>query len=318
MRVIGSIPESAKPRGCDEYFSLNTNTPLGLKRSAEDAKLDEENRDPDNPHDLGLMVTDPNNLDRLLMLVPTPSPEPGEPGVEDLEWSCQQVRAKIRQFLENGDMKVRDFCEAIGHSQTAYQRFMAKTGSMQGQESGVYGDAYDFFMERKVKGIPMPKKRKTGADEKVEKNCDVSGITLPGEENDEVEVYETCDEIRKKINAHLRKPGVTQAGFCRTLQEQYHRSDKGMQPRQLKTFLGYKGAIKGNTSSVFYAAYVYFEKLRIKEGKKKSKHREEMEERWQEKGGFDLDTPHNKRYKIPSRMGLAFDELGTRYAYNKR
>ena len=38
---------------------------------------------------------------------------------------------------------------------------------------------------------------------------DVSGISLHGEDNNSVEVYDTPTEIRKEISAHLRKEGVT-------------------------------------------------------------------------------------------------------------
>ena len=43
------------------------------------------------------------------------------------------------------------------------------------------------------------------------------------------------------------------------------------------------------TSILFYASYVYFEKLRVKQRKPKSKHREEMEHIWGE-DGFDIET----------------------------
>jgi hypothetical protein len=45
--------------------------------------------------------------------------------------------------------------------------------------------------------------------------------------------------------------------------------------------------LNGNTSGMFYGAYVYFEKLRIKEGKPKSKKRREMEEIHAKDGGLD-------------------------------
>lgn len=60
--------------------------------------------------------------------------------------------------------------------------------------------------------------------------------------------------------------------------------------------MGYKGPDTGNTSCVFYAAYVFFEKLRIVESKPKSKHREEMESIWGGKGGFD--TTRNQRGSV--------------------
>jgi hypothetical protein len=45
-----------------------------------------------------------------------------------------------------------------------------------------------------------------------------------------------------------------------------------------------KSNIGGAKSIVFYAAYVYFEKLRTKERKPKGKKREEMEKVWGRNG----------------------------------
>lgn len=114
-------------------------------------------------------------------------------------------------------------------------------------------------------------------------------VSLAGEETDEVEVYDSCAEIRKKITAYLKRPGVTQAQFLRDLISQYH-TDKAparIQSSMLNKFRGHKGVDGGNTSSVFYASYCFFERLRIKEGKNKSKHRQEMGEAWGSQGGFD-------------------------------
>ncbi|KAH0080399.1 hypothetical protein KCU60_g16703, partial [Aureobasidium melanogenum] len=136
--------------------------------------------------------------------------------------SCTVVRGKINRFLQAGEMKIGQFCDAIGVSQNAYRRFMSQDGN---------------------------------------------NIHLDGEETDSVEVYDSCDEIRKKIAAHIRKPGATAAQFCRDLLAQYHSDKKPpqIQSGQLTKFRGYKGADTGNTSCVFYAAYVFFEKMRLAE-----------------------------------------------------
>ncbi|KAF1938543.1 hypothetical protein EJ02DRAFT_473407 [Clathrospora elynae] len=42
-------------------------------------------------------------------------------------------------------------------------------------------------------------------------------VVLDGKMDDGVQVYDTCDEIRRKINAHLKIPGVTQASFLRAI-----------------------------------------------------------------------------------------------------
>ncbi|KAK7748744.1 hypothetical protein SLS53_000767 [Cytospora paraplurivora] len=119
---------------------------------------------------------------------------------------------------------------------------------------------------------------------------DVSSVYLPGEDAGRVPVYETCDSIRRKIRDILKKDGLTQAGFCRALAQATPTLEKPPQTSQLARFLGYKGPLSGNTSSVFYASYVLFEKLRIRDRKPKSKFRQEMEEIHGDKG---VNIEHN-------------------------
>lgn len=162
---------------------------------------------------------------------------------------------------------------------------------MKGAESLSYGNAWEFFKKRELAGVKAPKKAKaattgSGSGSGATQTPDISSISLPGEESNDVQVYETCDDIRKNINAHLVKPGITQASFCRELTAQLHTGTK-IQSKQLADFRNKKGRRMGNTSSVFYAAYVYLEKIRLAEKKPKSKHREEMEGAWASQGGFD-------------------------------
>ncbi|CAJ2504331.1 Uu.00g117250.m01.CDS01 [Anthostomella pinea] len=120
---------------------------------------------------------------------------------------------------------------------------------------------------------------------------DTSAIRLPGEETNQVPVYDSCDEIRKKINAHLKTPGLTQAQFCRDIHAQLNQAkSKGIQSKQLADFRSKKGPNAGAKSVVFYSAYVYFEKLRIAQKKPKSSHREKMEEVW---GAAGIDREHD-------------------------
>ncbi|KAH0404387.1 hypothetical protein KCU89_g1180, partial [Aureobasidium melanogenum] len=224
--------------------------------------------------------------------------------------SCTVVRGKINRFLQAGEMKVGQFCDAIGVSQNAYRRFMSQNGKFAGAGCDTYQNAWLFFKKREMAGLKIPtKKQKTAANtasssaasssgKKDAVTTDISNIHLDGEETDSVEVYDSCDEIRKKIAAHLRKPGVTGAQFCRDLLAQYHSDKKPpqIQSGQLTKFRGYKGADTGNTSCVFYAAYVFFEKMRLAEGKPKSKHRLEMEKIWSGKGGFNITRGHHRGY----------------------
>ncbi|KAF2854025.1 hypothetical protein T440DRAFT_465048 [Plenodomus tracheiphilus IPT5] len=138
-----------------------------------------------------------------------------------------------------------------------------------------------------IKTIPAAKKVATATGKDVVPKVD--DIKLAGEEDDAVEVYDTCDEIRRKINAFLKKPGVTAAAFCRAISASHHKTPKKISSTQLSAFRSKKGPYAGNTSAVFYGSYVYFEKLRIKEGKPKSKKRQEMEKIHGVRGGVVTD-----------------------------
>ena len=63
-----------------------------------------------------------------------------------------------------------------------------------------------------------------------------------------------------------------------------------MPAAHLRYFMGKKGTLDGNTNPTFYAAYVFFEKQRIKARKPKSKFREEMESAH---GPTGVDVEHN-------------------------
>jgi hypothetical protein len=198
-------------------------------------------------------------------------------------------------------MKVGEFQKAIGANANSYRNFMAQNGPYKGSGSMVYVNAFAFFKKRELMGKKLPKKKVKKEDEA--QKHDVSGIHLDGESDGEVPVFETCDEVRRKIRAYLTEPSVTQAGFLRAI-AQTHPEGKKFQSKSLNDFLGKKGPDAGNTSGVFYAAYVFFEKMRLKDGKPKSKHREEMEKIYNRrvpyvnggKPGFDIKTPSNRGY----------------------
>jgi len=115
---------------------------------------------------------------------------------------------------------------------------------------------------------------------------DLSTVTLDGEDTDTVLIFDSCDEVRRKINVHMKNPGVTQAQFCRDILAQMKAPKKpnNIQGSQLARFRGMNGPEAGAASVVFYGAYVFFEKIRIKEGKPKSKHRLVMEKMWGPEG----------------------------------
>ncbi|KAK0640714.1 hypothetical protein B0T16DRAFT_460872 [Cercophora newfieldiana] len=90
---------------------------------------------------------------------------------------------------------------------------------------------------------------------------------------------DTCDTVRSKIVAILDKDGVSKAAFMRASIVAAYGPDSGKytQWTALSRFLSQSGALSGNTTAIYYASYVFFEKLRIKQGKPKSADREKVE-----------------------------------------
>ena len=149
--------------------------------------------------------------------------------------------------------------------------------------------------------------------------ADLSEIHLEGEDNEEVPIFDTCDDIRKKLNEALKN--TSQAKLSRELSELLPNSS--VSSRQLSSFLKFKGRQAGAHSIAFYAAYVYFEKIRIKQDKKKTAKREEMEKKWREPtregswhssgsklGGFPRTGQHNARLTVPQGVKWRLDQYG--------
>jgi hypothetical protein len=239
----------------------------------------------------------------------------------------------IRQFINSGEMRVGEFTTTIGVSGPAYSRFMGQNGATKGLHSDVYSQAAEYFTKREMAGLGLPrsnKKSKTSAavndndndnkenptsspahkkpeGEKTKKQLldeartkyDVSSIHLENEDTGgPIPIYDTCDDLRTKINRHLRTtPGISNAAFIRDLNAALPAATDAphVSPRMLTTFLNGKGSIKGSESPVFYAAYVFFEKLRVKQGKPKTKKRVEMERVWGKEGMETDDWMTHKR-----------------------
>ncbi|KAJ7356827.1 hypothetical protein DFH08DRAFT_802805 [Mycena albidolilacea] len=157
------------------------------------------------------------------------------------------------------------------------------------------------------KSAKKPKKTATGGGDDGGK--DLFSIALPGDEDSTVEIYDSCDELRRKINALLRTGTITKAAFMRDIARAAYTDAPNIQSKQLTDFLTKKGATSGSTSRVCYASYVYFEKKRIAEGKAKSKHRRDMEDRWLGKGG--LPRRREEKYFCHVQDALVQDALGS-------
>ncbi len=226
-------------------------------------------------------------------------------GPQTYKWDCSQIRTKINALIRSGEMKVTEFQRTNGINSNSYGRFMKLKGPYGGSDNQTYHAGHPFFLKRERKGLKMPKAKKAKAEDLAK--YDVSGINLPGEDEDDAPIYDTCDDMRAKIQAHIRNPGVTQASLLREISKMYNVPRK-IQSKQLTDFLAKKGATAGNTSSVYYGSYVYFEKLRIKNGGKKSKKRQEVEIEQPE--GMPRDARWNRGYIVPVGGKVYEDQFG--------
>ena len=160
-------------------------------------------------------------------------------------------------------------------------------------------------------------------------------VELAGEEDESVELYDTCDEIRRKIDIHLTLTDQTKASFLRDIARAgWPRNPPKIQTKQLSDFQAKDGPTSGCFSRVYYGerpafvdwsglekldlihgmtsgAYCYFEKKRIAEGKDKSVHRRCMEEEWPN----GMVREREQLYLVPEDMELYMNEFGKHVLY---
>ncbi|CCM00914.1 uncharacterized protein FIBRA_02960 [Fibroporia radiculosa] len=97
-------------------------------------------------------------------------------------------------------------------------------------------------------------------------------IVLEGEDEDGVPVYDDCNEIRRRIRLLQKQPDFKDIG--------------GINNNSFQRFMKASGPTGGAGNGTYYAAYVYFEKVRIAEGKKTTAKRQRNE--MENPGGFPL------------------------------
>ncbi|KAI2601782.1 hypothetical protein GGR54DRAFT_626962 [Hypoxylon sp. NC1633] len=228
-----------------------------------------------------------------------------------VDLTSDQVRDKIAQLLCRRIMNPVEIAEAFHTNPDNLKRFLFPCrSSLKGCTSDVHVNAWRWIKQRETLGLKMPDVQKRQKITTSAAACtgpqwnqaingssvlaqpkEISQVYLDGEETDTVPVYDTCDEIRKKIKTQIDRLGMTRALLCHNLYAQLAKP-KGtlFQPWQVNEFLSIRGLYAGCSSQIFYAAYVYFEKKRIAEGKPKSQDRLKMEEIWSEKGCLDMET----------------------------
>ncbi|RAK97907.1 uncharacterized protein BO80DRAFT_504367 [Aspergillus ibericus CBS 121593] len=216
--------------------------------------------------------------------------------------TCDEFRKEIREFIASGEMDAAEFQRAIDVSPRSYSEFLIRRERRKGPvpaeasapvSAPASASATASASASAPASAPAPAK-KAKKNPAPAPGFDVSAIHLDGDEDMKVPIFDTCDVVRKKMKAHLRKPGFTQAGFLRDIAKAaFPQSVKRLNSKSMADFLAYKGPTTGSSGVIFYAAYVFFEKLRVRDGKPKNDFRLEMEKIWPR--GFERDNPANGR-----------------------
>ncbi|EGZ18981.1 hypothetical protein PHYSODRAFT_301415 [Phytophthora sojae] len=220
------------------------------------------------------------------------------------QWSCRDVRLKIRSFLGSSQMTQAAFLKVIDVDASLYRRFMALKGPDEGDSNPTYKGAAIFFSRReqqekkeeamkrtqhtsrsdereesvtRKKRAVNAKKRKAPTreekEEKTKKTRDgkellrrIEAVKLPNlNENGCVPVYDDCDEVRRKINVFLGEGLVTKATFLRAL--------GNVNSNSLRRFMSLRGAGAGAANEAYRKAFAFFEKKRILDGEEKTAER---------------------------------------------
>lgn len=196
----------------------------------------------------------------------------------NIRWDCNQLRRRMKTYITNSDMNQTQFQKKLDVSAKSYRGFMNAKGPHGGMESNTFPAAHQFFAKREDRGYKQPRaKRRKLSDADLRKSDADQLPAIPGDKTGAVKVYDTCDDIRTKIDKYLAKTNLTKVAFARELSKCQGRGEPDITAAGLSKYQQKSGPLAGNSNRVFYAAYVYFEKLRVKEGKAKSKKRTEME-----------------------------------------
>lgn len=136
----------------------------------------------------------------------------------------------------------------------------------------------------------------------------VSMPELDGEASGQVPIFDTCNDVRTKIDTYLRKHSLSKAAFAREITKCQGTPSTPVTPGQVTSFQRKKGPLAGNSSKAFYASYVFFEKLRLKEGRSKTKKRQEMEEVHGENGVMTDRPIENVHFILPMGRRVYIDK----------
>ncbi|OSD06103.1 hypothetical protein PYCCODRAFT_1431921 [Trametes coccinea BRFM310] len=115
-------------------------------------------------------------------------------------------------------------------------------------------------------------------------------VVLEGEEEGEVPIYDDCNDIRRKIRHLEKQPGFKITHWLKEIGNINYNS--------YRRFMRATGPTGGAENGTYYAAYVYFEKVRIFEGKRKTAKR--IDNEIEHPGGFPREDMTRKLFIIPA------------------
>jgi hypothetical protein len=164
----------------------------------------------------------------------------------DYRYNCDQLRTKIQGAIEKSG--VEQFLQDVQCDKNAYLRFMSYKGKLIGNTNPLFQLGNKYF-DRLQKDTPRPpsKRIKVIESDYVQK---VESVDLP----EEIPIYDTCDEVREKINHFLDTKVMTKTDFTRYL---------GVNSNSLRTFMLVTGDKKGAGNCTYPKAYRFFERYRI-------------------------------------------------------
>ncbi|RPB00505.1 hypothetical protein L873DRAFT_771181 [Choiromyces venosus 120613-1] len=129
----------------------------------------------------------------------------------------------------------------------------------------------------------------TDEQEPVDPDLPFLSASLPSESTDSVPIYDSCDELRRKIRAFFRNPK-----YSKVTQKKFREAIGGVNANTYRRFMEKKGETAGAECGMFYGSYVFFEKMRIWEGKSKGVRRVRSE----------VEFPHGRPMIDDNRRGV--------------
>ncbi|KZV92461.1 hypothetical protein EXIGLDRAFT_647264 [Exidia glandulosa HHB12029] len=133
--------------------------------------------------------------------------------------------------------------------------------------------------------VAAPAKKKTSKKADKVTYASWRDVPIEGEDEGDIQIYDDCNDIRRKIRALQKTPGFKITHWLSEI--------GGINSNSFGRFMKATGPMGGAENGTYEAAYKYFEKVRIMEGKKKTPKRLEAET--EHPGGRD---PRDSRRKV--------------------